>query len=69
VHAEVFEGAPAVAYETTLPVETDKPTRHFQKLNMYFGGVQAAAWSPASGLIASADPRRSGDVSTGGHHP
>jgi hypothetical protein len=33
---------------------------------MYFGGVQAAAWSPAEGLIGTADPRRSGDTAAGG---
>lgn len=66
VHAEIFDGEPTVAYERDLPVETEMRTRHFEGINMYFGGVQAAAWSPAGGLVASADPRRSGDVRAGG---
>ena len=66
VHAEVFDGEPTVAYELSLPVEVDGPVRHFPERSMYFGGVQAAAWSPAEGLIGTADPRRSGDTATGG---
>lgn len=66
VHAEVFDGEPTVAYELNLPVEVDGPVRHFAEKSMYFGGVQAAAWSPAEGLIGTADPRRSGDTAAGG---
>ncbi len=66
VHAEVFDGEPTVAYELDLPVEVDGPVRHFPERSMYFGGVQAAAWSPADGLIGTADPRRSGDTAAGG---
>ncbi len=66
VHAEVFDGEPTVAYELNLPVELDGPVRHFAERSMYFGGVQAAAWSPAAGLVGTADPRRSGDVGLGG---
>lgn len=66
VHAEVFDGDPTVAYELNLPVEVDGPVRHFAERSMYFGGVQAAAWSPADGLVGTADPRRSGDIAAGG---
>ncbi len=66
VHAEVFDGQPTVAYELDLPVEAKGPVRHFAERSMYFGGVQAAAWSPAQGLIGTADPRRSGDTAAGG---
>lgn len=66
VHAEVFQDEPAVAYELDLPVVVEGAVRHFPERSMYFGGVQAAAWSPESGLAASADPRRSGDVASGG---
>jgi gamma-glutamyltranspeptidase/glutathione hydrolase len=66
VHAEVFDGKPTVAYELNLPVEIDGPVRHFPERSMYFGGVQAAAWSPAAGLVGTADPRRSGGTATGG---
>jgi len=65
-HAEIFENEPSVAYELDLPVEPEGQVRHFAERSMYFGGVQAAAWSPAGGLVATADPRRSGDVAMGG---
>jgi gamma-glutamyltranspeptidase/glutathione hydrolase len=66
VHAETFQGEPTVAYELDLPVEVEGNVRHFPERSMYFGGVQAAAWSPAEGLAATADPRRSGEVAAGG---
>ncbi len=66
VHAEMFDGEPTVAYELNLPVDVDGPVRHFPERSMYFGGVQATAWSPADGLVGTADPRRSGDTATGG---
>lgn len=66
VHAETFQGEPTVAYELDLPVEMEGNVRHFPERSMYFGGVQAAAWSPAEGLAATADPRRSGEVAAGG---
>jgi gamma-glutamyltranspeptidase/glutathione hydrolase len=30
--------------------------------SMYFGGVAAAFWDPADGLLAVGDPRRTGAV-------
>jgi gamma-glutamyltranspeptidase/glutathione hydrolase len=30
---------------------------------MYFGGVAAAFWDPANGLLAVGDPRRTGAIS------
>ncbi len=66
VHAETFQGEPSVAYELDLPVQVETAVRHFPQRSMYFGGVQAASWSPAAGLAATADPRRSGDVARGG---
>ncbi len=66
VHAEVFDGEPTVAYELDLPVEVEGPVRHFAERSMYFGGVEAAAWRPAGGLVGTADPRRSGDTAAGG---
>ncbi len=68
LHVEVFEGSPAVAFEAGLTVEAIEGfvTRRFPKLSMYFGGVQAALWDPAVGLLAAADPRRAGGVARGG---
>ncbi len=67
IHAELFQDEPTVAYELDLPVEVEGAVRHFPERSMYFGGVQVATWSPASGLAATADPRRSGDVASGGN--
>ena len=69
VHAETFEGEPAVAFEGWLPVaalEEGRRLRHFSDVSMYFGGVQAALWKPGEGLSAAADPRRSGATAVGG---
>ncbi len=68
LHVEVFEGLPTVAFEAGLTIEAIEGfvTRRFPKLSMYFGGVQAALWDPAVGLLAAADPRRAGGVARGG---
>jgi len=34
--------------------------RHFEEPSMFFGGVGAATWSPASGFAVAGDPRRQG---------
>ncbi|WP_036476746.1 gamma-glutamyltransferase [Myxosarcina sp. GI1] len=66
LHFEVFNQSPAIAFETGLNVETlDLSTRQFEKLSMYFGGVQAALWSSTNGLTAAADPRRTGGIAWG----
>lgn len=50
-------------YEEGLPLpELDLPTLELPANSMYFGGVAAAAYEPAVGLVAAADPRRSGAV-------
>ncbi len=51
-------------HEEDLPVPDDTgfPTRVMPAHSMYFGGVNAAAWSPRLGLIAAGDPRRAGAV-------
>ena len=40
--------------------------REFDSLNMYFGGVSAAAHTPGHGFEAAADPRREGGVCIAG---
>ena len=64
LHVEGFEGQPAVAFETGLPVErlTGFVRRDFPNRSMYFGGVQAALWNPSVGLSAAADRRRAGGI-------
>jgi gamma-glutamyltranspeptidase/glutathione hydrolase len=50
-----------VACEAGLGIERlDLPSRAFAGLSMFFGGVGAALHSPTTGLVAAADPRRSG---------
>lgn len=68
MHVEVFEGRPTIAFEPGVPVEAfaDMALRRFPDLSMYFGGVGVALWDPGAGLFGAADPRRSGDVATGG---
>ena len=55
-----------IAYETGIDLgEIALPTRQFAE-SMYFGGVQAALYHPTKGLIAAADPRRTGGIAWGG---
>ncbi|MGK7950868.1 MAG: gamma-glutamyltransferase [Xenococcaceae cyanobacterium] len=66
LHFEVFNNTPAIAFEADLNVEAlNLTSRQFEGLSMYFGGVQAACWSPTNGLTAAADPRRTGGIAWG----
>jgi gamma-glutamyltranspeptidase/glutathione hydrolase len=66
LHYEIFHNTPGIAFETGLNVAAlNLTSRQFEKLSMYFGGVQAALWSPTDGLTAAADPRRTGGVAWG----
>lgn len=68
LHYELFNDASAIAYETGLDTELiNLPSRQFTELSMYFGGVQAALYHPTEGLIAAADPRRTGGIAWGGN--
>ncbi len=53
-----------IDHEEDLPVPDDiaLPRRSMPAHSMYFGGVNAALWTPALGLLASGDPRRAGAV-------
>ncbi len=67
MHLRVRPGEdPAVLldHEEDLPVPADTgfPTRVMPSQSMYFGGVNAALWSPSLGLLAVGDPRRAGAV-------
>jgi len=62
-HVEFTNDACCVAYEVGLPVEKiNAALRQFETASMYFGGVGAAAWNPATGFSVAADPRRTGGV-------
>ena len=58
----------SIAFERGLPMAgmDEFKLREFDRLHMYFGGVQAALWNPAEGLSAVADSRRSGNFAFGG---
>ena len=61
LHVEDFEGAYRVAAEPGIPTGLGGlPWRAMPEMSMYFGGVGVAGWSPEWGLVAAADPRRSG---------
>ena len=61
LHLEVTEDGPGVVAEPGIPTDLGGvPWRSMPEMSMYFGGVGVAEWSPAGGLIAVADPRRSG---------
>ena len=49
--------------DLTLPDGHGLPTRAMEPHAMYFGGVAAAFWDPADGLLAVGDPRRTGAIS------
>jgi gamma-glutamyltranspeptidase/glutathione hydrolase len=53
--------------DLVLPDDMGFPTRTMPVHSMYFGGVAAALWTPAVGLLAAGDPRRSGAVAV--HSP
>lgn len=68
VHAELGEdGDWQVAYEGSLPIsELGFPSRRFEKIDMFFGGVGAAYWDSRGQIEAAADPRRAGGTSLAG---
>ena len=66
LHVELAANQNTIAFEPGLPVVTMhglKP-RPFSEPSMYFGGVQAALWSPEDGLVGIADARRGGSVAS-----
>jgi gamma-glutamyltranspeptidase/glutathione hydrolase len=68
LHFELFDDALAIAHETGVNTEKlNLACRQFEGLSMYFGGVQAALHHPTKGLIAAADPRRTGGIAWGGN--
>ncbi|MEE8331157.1 MAG: gamma-glutamyltransferase [Acidimicrobiia bacterium] len=68
IHVETFEGERALAYEPGIDTSAIEglSLRPFSGPSMYFGGVQAAAWDQVGGLVASADPRRTGGIAFAG---
>jgi len=65
-HVEFLEDASRVAFERGCGIdELGIPSRRFDDLSMYFGGVGAAAWSLDKGFSVAADPRRTGGTWSG----
>lgn len=61
LHLEATDDGLRVAAEPGIPTDLGGvPWRVTPELSMYFGGVGVAEWSPSGGLVAAADPRRSG---------
>jgi len=61
LHLEATDDGPRVVTEPGIPTNLGGiPWRTMPEMSMYFGGVGVAEWSPAGGLVAAADPRRSG---------
>ncbi len=62
-HVEFSGNEPTAACEPGVPTDgLTMRSRSFDALSMYFGGVGAASWSPATGFVVAADPRRTGDT-------
>jgi gamma-glutamyltranspeptidase/glutathione hydrolase len=63
LHVRVRENV-VVDFEEDLEVEgaSNLPVRPMPTHSMYFGGVAAAFWDPADGLLAVGDPRRTGAI-------
>jgi gamma-glutamyltranspeptidase/glutathione hydrolase len=67
LHVEDTEAGPRVAAEPGVPGPVgDLPWRFLPERSMYFGGVGAVRWSPESGFVAAADPRRDGGTAIAG---
>lgn len=68
IHVETFEGERTLAYEPGIETGSidGLSRRPFSGPSMYFGGVTAAAWDELGGLVASADPRRTGGIAFAG---
>jgi gamma-glutamyltranspeptidase / glutathione hydrolase len=66
LHVEFTDEGPRVAHEPGVDVhDVGLPTRPFDALHMFFGGVAAAARLPDGRLEAVADPRRQGGARVG----
>ncbi len=61
LHVDIGHNPPVVVHEPGLHIE-GHPVRTYERLDMYFGGVNAAALHPDGVLEGGADPRRSGDA-------
>lgn len=64
LHVETVGGRRTISCEPDVPIgEPDGYTvRTFDDSHMFFGGVAAARWSPATGVTVASDHRRGGAV-------
>ena len=70
LHVEISQGLPNIEYEIGVPFDSIAgfTSHEFPQMSMYFGGVQAALWSPDGKLLAAADSRRAGGIAYGESH-
>lgn len=67
LHVDTTGDVDTLAAEPGLDLpQTEMPIRHFDSLNMYFGGVGAALCHRQDGFEVASDPRREGGVSISG---
>lgn len=67
LHVERIGSRPRVAFEPGLPVgDVRLPVRKFAGPHMFFGGVEAALWTPGGAFETWADSRRTGGTAVGG---
>jgi gamma-glutamyltranspeptidase/glutathione hydrolase len=67
LHVENHGGEKIAAFEAGLPVDdVHIPTRRFDGLDMYFGGVGVAKLNEDRTFEVAADPRRGGGTTVGG---
>jgi gamma-glutamyltranspeptidase/glutathione hydrolase len=65
-HVELDEGGFRVAHEAGLALDPSLPSRRFEGLDLFFGGVAAVVLDGEGRLECSADPRRAGGTAVGG---
>ncbi len=61
VHVDTSGQEERLMFEAGLQLpDLDLPSKEFEQLNMYFGGIGATLFSSANGFEAASDPRREG---------
>jgi gamma-glutamyltranspeptidase/glutathione hydrolase len=67
LHVESVNGRRTISHEPDVPIGTPEgyAVRAFDAPHMFFGGVAAARWDPATGVDVASDHRRGGAVAVG----
>lgn len=69
LHVESVDGRRTISHEPDVPIGhvAGYAVRAFDASHMFFGGVAAARWDPATGVDVASDHRRGGAVAVAGH--